>query len=86
MEQLVRAVAEAPHPIELLPKETIDKGMQALREAVSPELAEHLVNAKGRLRMYQHAKQAALEIIGGPLKQSIRQSQHIIQPDRGGEQ
>lgn len=81
-EQLVRAIAEAPAPIQLLAKETIDAGMQALRKAVSPELAEHLENAKGRLTMYQIAKRAAIEIVKTPLKHAVQQQQRpLARPD-----
>jgi hypothetical protein len=81
-EQLVRAIAEAPAPIQLLAKETIDAGMQTLQKAVSPELAEHLENAKGRLTMYGIAKKAALEIVKAPLKHAVQQQQRpLARPD-----
>lgn len=80
-EQLIRAVTEAPFPIEMLPQEIIEKGKVALQQSIAPERVENLESARVRQSMFNELMSSAVEIIQAPLKHAVVEEAPLLMPD-----
>jgi len=65
--QFIRAVENAPFPLQLVNNNAIQKGQQLIQAAVNPDLTNAIYNGETKLAMYQHLLDAVADVLADPL-------------------